>query len=110
MSWIGVPINGIRPAKERFVTYSTWNELAELPEIEPFAWVPQITRDDCHKLSLIEIINKYSAEINAEINSSTACYINTENKTIIAENRTDVKMIIIIDVCTTKSLSTASCL
>ena len=37
MSWIGIPISGVRPVKDMLQTYSTWDTLPELPEIEPFA-------------------------------------------------------------------------
>ena len=54
MPWIGIPISGIRPVEDIWTTYSTWDTVPELPDIDRFAWVPKISRDDRDKLSSIE--------------------------------------------------------
>ena len=77
MPWIGIPISGIRPVEDIWTTYSTWDTVPELPDIDRFAWVPKISRDDRDKLSSIEIVKKYSKEIEIEINSPSRCYVDT---------------------------------
>ena len=83
MLWVGVPIHGYRPTDEFMVTYSTWEKLPDLPKIKPFEWVPEISRHDCENLSVIELIKKYSKEIDLKIDSPTSCFLNIQDRIIL---------------------------
>jgi len=83
--WVGITISGVRP--KGWATYGTWGVVPELPQIERFGWVPEISENDRNRLSSREIVEKYSEEIERVIRSPSACYIGTKEEGIDASSK-----------------------